>query len=81
MVKGISEVNQEEFVEERERVMQQRGRFQLHTRSIKLVKKGLENFKSSGKTLNLNQNMLLLDFAVLGKMDSNVVWAYKSLRC
>ena len=45
MVKGISEVNQEEFVEERERVRQQRGRFQLHTRSIKLVKKGLEKLK------------------------------------
>ena len=45
LVKGIARVNQEEFVEERERVRQQRGRFQLHTRSVKFVKKGIEKLK------------------------------------
>lgn len=45
IVKGIGRVNQEEFIKERKRVRQQRGRFQLHTRSIKLVKKGMEKLK------------------------------------
>ena len=45
LVKGIACVNQEEFVEERERVRQQRGRFQLHTHSVKFVKKGIEKLR------------------------------------
>ena len=52
IVKPIAQVNQKAFVEERERVRQQRGRFQLHTRSIKFAKAGIEKLKKLWQGIN-----------------------------
>ncbi len=44
-IEAISHVDQDDFVKERDRVVQHRGRFNLHTRSKKHIKKALGNLQ------------------------------------
>jgi len=57
MPRAIAQVNQEAFVEERKRVQQQRARFQLHTRSIKFAKAGVEKLKKLWHDIKPKKNL------------------------